>query len=332
MHADLQKPDGASRPALWALEIQPAPGHAAAMGDYRRIAAAAESAGVDILIAAGTTSDVGFLEPVPVLTALSVVTDRIGLVADVSTNFTHPYNTARRLSAVDRMSDGRGGWRPVVDGPAAAAYGLAGEPLVVRLERRNEFLEVVADLWHSWGPDALLLDRARGLAYDPEAISPIDHVGNFFQVSGPADQPRSTQGRPILVNDEDPTTWSTEMARLVDVLIAGPDVVETWSTAAAARLEAEGRSRSDIRVVVRAGLDLEPAGQLDRFATFDGICLVVDLRVPDIDDVLAHWAQALAAAGVSRSAVTGGTLRERLGLPAPPERDEQRRPHSISTI
>ncbi|PQP23377.1 LLM class flavin-dependent oxidoreductase [Rhodococcus opacus] len=332
MHADSVKTASTIGPFLWALEVPPAPGRAATMSDYRRIATAAETAGADFLIATGTTSRFGFLEPVPVLTALSIVTERIGLVADVSTNFTYPYNTARRLSALDRMSDGRGGWRPVVDGPPAAGYGLPDEPHDIRVARRDELLTVVADLWHSWGSDALLLDRASGFAYDAQAIHPIDHAGRFFQVSGPADQPRSPQGRPVLVNSEHPATWSEEVTRLVDVLIVESDVVDAWSAAAAVRLEAEGRARADIRVLARTGLDPESTVDLARLAAIsDGFSLVTDLSLPAPDVVFARWTQALAAVGISRPAATVGTLRTRLGLPIPPERATQRRPAPISS-
>src|ERR1051325_2730604 len=49
-------------------------------------------------------------EPFTLLSALSVLTERIGLVATASTTLHAPYPTARRFASLDHLSGGRAGW------------------------------------------------------------------------------------------------------------------------------------------------------------------------------------------------------------------------------
>src|SRR5258708_24511069 len=52
-------------------------------------------------------------EPFTLLSALSQVTERIGLVATGSTTFHAPYHIARRLASPDPLNKGRAGWQRV---------------------------------------------------------------------------------------------------------------------------------------------------------------------------------------------------------------------------
>ena len=49
-------------------------------------------------------------EPLTLLSALAMVTERIGLVATASTTFDEPYHIARRFASLDHLSGGRAGW------------------------------------------------------------------------------------------------------------------------------------------------------------------------------------------------------------------------------
>ena len=65
-------------------------------------------------IAATVTSRaVGSPEPLTLLSALSVLTDRIGLAATVSTTYTEPYHVARMLGSINHYSRGRVAWNAV---------------------------------------------------------------------------------------------------------------------------------------------------------------------------------------------------------------------------
>src|SRR5580698_3154344 len=47
------------------------------------------------------------LEPLTLLAALAVATDKIGLVATITTSYTEPFHVARQLASVDLISAGR---------------------------------------------------------------------------------------------------------------------------------------------------------------------------------------------------------------------------------
>ena len=46
-------------------------------------------------------------DPLTLLPALAVVTERLGLIATGSTTFDHPYHVARRFASLDHISGGR---------------------------------------------------------------------------------------------------------------------------------------------------------------------------------------------------------------------------------
>lgn len=175
-----------------------------------RLARLAESAKFDSLFLAdgpvlqgtGEFRSPGQLEPLTLLTALAGATERIGLIATVSTTYNDPYNLARRFASVDHVSRGRAGWNIVTSATAeeAANFGLDERPLHAdRYQRADEFLDVVTKLWDSWGDEAIVADKALGRWGDPDLIRAIDHRGEHFRVEGGLNVSRSPQGYPLLV-------------------------------------------------------------------------------------------------------------------------------------
>src|SRR5271155_3533510 len=143
-----------------------------------------------------------WLEPITVLAAMAVATSRVGLVATASTTYTEPFNLARQFASIDHISGGRAAWNIVTSWLASAAenYGGAGQVSHAdRYARGEEFMEVVKALWDSWGPDAVIDDRAAGVYARRERIRSINHRGDFYTVAGPLNLPRCPQGRPVLV-------------------------------------------------------------------------------------------------------------------------------------
>src|SRR5213082_1541000 len=95
-------------------------------------------------------------EPFTLLSALSAVTERIGLIATGSTTYDEPYNVARRFASLDAISHGRAGWNVVTSAAedAGANFGYDTIPgHATRYARAQEFLEVVVGLWSGWEPD-----------------------------------------------------------------------------------------------------------------------------------------------------------------------------------
>jgi FMN-dependent oxidoreductase (nitrilotriacetate monooxygenase family) len=143
-----------------------------------------------------------WLEPITVLAALAGVTNRIGLIATCSTTYTEPFNLARQFASLDHISQGRVGWNIVTTWLASASGNYSGQgPLshAERYGRAEEYMRVVTGLWDSWSGDAVLDDRASGQYARPEGIRALNHVGTYYQVTGPLNVPRCPQGRPVFV-------------------------------------------------------------------------------------------------------------------------------------
>ncbi|WP_407713764.1 LLM class flavin-dependent oxidoreductase [Comamonas testosteroni] len=177
---------------------------------YQEIAKRAEAAKMDAVflgdipaIANGTGHRLSRgLDPITLLGAVSAVTTHIGLIASASTTLSDPYTLARQFATLDTISNGRAGWNIVTTFAKAAAcnYGLEDMPAhSERYRRAHEFIDVATKLWDSWGDNALLIDRDRGLFFDKSKVNEINHTGEFYKIRGPLNLPRSPQGRPVLV-------------------------------------------------------------------------------------------------------------------------------------
>ena len=142
------------------------------------------------------------LDPVVLSAALATNTERIGLAATISTTFNEPFNVAKMMATLDHISRGRAAWNIVTsyEPMAAPNFGMTElPPKNERYERAQEFVEVVLKLWESWGPTALTSNGNDAVtALCESAIHPINHAGRYFNVRGPAQTPRSPQGRPVL--------------------------------------------------------------------------------------------------------------------------------------
>ncbi|HZZ12922.1 MAG TPA: LLM class flavin-dependent oxidoreductase [Paraburkholderia sp.] len=148
------------------------------------------------------TARADHFEPLTLLSALSVVTKNIGLIATVSTTFNEPYHLARKFASLDHLSGGRSGWNLVTSSTESEALNFSFErhpEHAVRYERAREFYDVVAGLWDSWEDDAFLRDKESGVYFDPDKLHVLDHQGKHFSVRGPLNVARSPQGWPVVV-------------------------------------------------------------------------------------------------------------------------------------
>ncbi|WP_322028742.1 LLM class flavin-dependent oxidoreductase [Paraburkholderia sp. J76] len=148
------------------------------------------------------TARADHFEPITLLSALSVVTQRIGLIATVSTSFNEPYNVARKFASLDYLSGGRSGWNLVTSSTETEAHNFSLDKHLdhaVRYERAKEFYDVVSGLWDSWEDDAFIRDKASGIYFDPEKLHTLDYQGKHFKVRGPLNVARSPQGWPVVV-------------------------------------------------------------------------------------------------------------------------------------
>jgi FMN-dependent oxidoreductase (nitrilotriacetate monooxygenase family) len=141
-------------------------------------------------------------EPLTLLPALAVVTERLGLIATASTTYNEPYHVARRFASLDHLSGGRAGWNLVTSGNPHEAMNFGREEHVehdARYRRAREFFDVVTGLWDSWADDAFIRDVESGVYFDPEKLHTLNHKGEHFKVKGPLNIARPIQGWPVIV-------------------------------------------------------------------------------------------------------------------------------------
>ena len=233
---------------------------------YRHLAQVAEAAKFDALFVADSvaaaTGDIAsrmarsdHFEPLTLLSALSAVTDHIGLIATATTTYNEPYHVARKFASLDHLSGGRVGWNLVTSDAAAEAQNFGRSEHVghaERYSRAREFHEVVTGLWNSWADDAFTRDKASGQYYDPAKVQVLNHQGEHFSVKGPLNVARSPQGQPVVVQ-----AGSSEVGR--DLAAQTAEVVFTAQTSLASaqafyadikgRLAAYGRSADSLKIM-----------------------------------------------------------------------------------
>ncbi|GAA2684594.1 LLM class flavin-dependent oxidoreductase [Actinoplanes palleronii] len=197
----------------------------------------------------------GGLEPTVLLTALAGATERIGLIATASTSYNEPYNLARRFASLDHVSGGRAGWNVVTTaGPDAARnFNLDDQPAHRdRYARAAEFVDVSRKLWDSWEDDAALGDKANGVWGDDTKIHPAGHTGEYFQVAGALNVPRSPQGHPLLVQAGSSEDGKALAARYADAVFTAQQTLEDAQAFYAdlkRRALAEGRDPDTVKIL-----------------------------------------------------------------------------------
>lgn len=155
------------------------------LSPYVELARKAEAAALDFLFcpeagylrsdSVGGTPGFATLDSFTLVTALTSVTARIGLIPTVQTAYTHPFPVARALASLQQISGGRAGWNVVTALGGEKNYGL-DTPLgsEERYARASEFVEVVNALWDSFPAEAFVADRASGVFTDPGKVKAID--------------------------------------------------------------------------------------------------------------------------------------------------------------
>jgi FMN-dependent oxidoreductase (nitrilotriacetate monooxygenase family) len=284
---------------------------------------------------------VGFLEPLTLLGALAVKTERIGLIATASTSYKEPYDLARTFASIDHISGGRAGWNIVTTAgdEAARNFGRDGQALHRdRYVRADDFLEVITKLWDSWEDDARLADKEAGIFADGDRIHRIDHEGQYFSVAGPLNIPRPPQGYPVLVQAGSSSDGRVFAGRWAEAVFTAQRTVaegrEFYSdlkrrTVAAGRreqdivilpgvvpvlgsTEAEARAREEEfeqRIIPTYGLSM-----LSRFYGVDLAGIDLDGPLPEVpveDDIEGHKSRSTLISNLARGEKL--TVRQLLG-------------------
>lgn len=214
------------------------------------------------------------LEPLTLLSALAVATERIGLVGTATTSYNTPYNLARRFASLDLISRGRAGWNVVTSGDAGTAgnYGLDEHyDYATRYGRAGEFIDVAQQLWDSYEDDAFPRDRESKVFLDPTKLHPTDHAGEFFRVAGPLNIQRSPQGQPVIFQAGDSDDGRNLGGRYADGIFTHSSTVEAGVAFARdirARAAAAGRNPDEVLILpgvrVFVGDDEADARRIER--------------------------------------------------------------------
>lgn len=228
-----------------------------------------------------TNASAARLDPVIALTTAAAHTESVGLVATVSTTWHHPYNLARSIQSLDRVSHGRAGWNVVTNhNPRIASnFGLDQIPdKAQRYARAREFADVVQQLWRTWSPDAIVADKAAGVFAAPGSVVEAEHDGEFFRVQGGSTVPPSEQGLPVIFQagaSDDGLDLANRHADAVFVSAMTLDAAREYRQRLAAAAAVRTVGRGPVVVLPGAALTLastddEAARRRDELDAIDG--------------------------------------------------------------
>lgn len=236
---------------------------------YRQIAQTAERAKFDMIFLAdqlavrrdgddeSLTRDgkFAFFEPIMLLSALSAVTERIGLVATATTTYNEPYHIARRFASLDHLSNGRAGWNVVTSETEIEAKNFSLEHHMehgLRYERAREFLEVVTGLWDSWDDDAFIRDKESGISFHLEKLHVLNHKGKYFSVRGPLNIARPPQGYPVIVQagaSEEGRDFAASIAEVIFTAQRTLEEAQAFYKDIKGRMSSYGRSPEHLKIL-----------------------------------------------------------------------------------
>lgn len=262
-------------------------------------------------------------EPFTLLSALSQVTDKIGLAATASTTYDEPYHIARRFASLDHISNGRAAWNIVTTGNPESAKNFNLDEHVEhseRYKRAREFYDIVTGLWDSFADDAFVRDRESGTYFDPDKMHVLNHRGDELKVRGPLNIARPVQGWPVIVQagqSEPGRQLAGETAELVFCSPRNLELAKELYADIKGRAKAAGRDPNHLKILPAAliiiGDSVEDAKEkrlkVDSFVHYDSaisslsIALGTDASKFDPDAPLPEEIPETNASKTSRDGV-----------------------------
>ncbi|BDD63668.1 hypothetical protein MPDQ_000588 [Monascus purpureus] len=197
-------------------------------------------------------------EPFTLLSALSVVTDRIGLAATASTTYDEPYHIARRFASLDHLSNGRAAWNIVTTANPESSKNFSRDEHMAhsdRYKRAREFYDVVTGLWDSFADDAFVRDQETGIYVDPDKLHVLNHEGHDLKVRGPLNIARPVQGWPVIVQAGQSEPGRQLAAETAEAVFCSPRDLESAKALYAdikGRAVAAGRNPDHIKILPAA--------------------------------------------------------------------------------
>src|SRR3954468_14476564 len=194
-------------------------------------------------------------EPFTLLSALSMVTKHIGLMATGSTTYDAPFHVARRFASLDHLSGGRAAWNIVTTSNPDASLNFGHDDHMEhdeRYTRAREFFDVVTGLWDSWADDAFIQDTQQGIYFDPEKMHVLDHKGKYLSVRGPLNIARPVQGWPVIVQagaSNAGRQLASETAECVFTALRSIDEGKRFYADVKSRAEKAGRNPEHVKIL-----------------------------------------------------------------------------------
>jgi len=217
-------------------------------------------------------------EPITLLSALALVTQKIGLVATLSTSYSEPFTVARQFASLDHLSGGRAGWNVVTSPLEGSAKNFSRDKHPEHDERyriASEYVSVVKGLWDSWEGDAFVRNKTSGQFFAPEKLHTLHHQGKYFSVQGPLNVGRSPQGQPVVFQagaSDQGKAFAAEAADAIYTRQATPELAREFYQDVKRQLVENGSGADDIRI-------------------FQGISLIVGDSVTDAEQKYQQTAQ-----------------------------------------
>jgi alkanesulfonate monooxygenase len=193
--------------------------------------------------------------PMTLLPALAAVTERIGLIATMSTTYNAPYHVARLFASLDHLSGGRAAWNIVTSTNPYEALNFGLKEHLEhdeRYRRAREFYDVVTGLWDSWADDAFIRDVDSGVYSDPAKLHVLDHQGKYFSARGPLNVARPVQGWPVIVQAGQSDAGRQLAGETAEMVFSGVSDIATAQRVYAdikARAQAVGRNPDHIVIM-----------------------------------------------------------------------------------
>jgi len=123
------------------------------------------------------------------------------LIVEAHTSRHAPYNLARRLQSLARITGGRAGVLLQGDGLDPLTSTNNGNDPATVVDRESataEYLAVLDALWSSFPEEALLGDAAAGIFANPDLVRPPNFAGSLYRVAGALNIPLQAAHRPLL--------------------------------------------------------------------------------------------------------------------------------------
>lgn len=227
------------------------------------------------------------LLPIP---AMAQVTDHLGFASTYSVTYSPPYMTAKKLSTLDHLTDGRIAWNIVTSYLEDAARNMGLEeriPHDERYRRAEEYIEVCYKLWEqSWEEDAVVRDVENDVYTDPGKVHEINHKGTYFDVPGPHLCEPSPQRTPVLYQagqSDRGRAFAAKHAEAVFTFQPTVDTARSYTKDIRRRAERNGRSPENIRILAAIAPIVAPTEEearqklreIEKYVSYEGALALV---------------------------------------------------------